>query len=214
MNRQPTNQPEAREDTGVNELVQGLSYFHPVSDEVAAYLKDHTVRCFAKKRELLLKEGAVCSYVYFIKKGVLRGFIQQGDKDITTWITAENELVTAIPSLNKQHPSREYIQAVEDCELLVMTYKDLEVLYEKHVEFNIVGRKLLQKYYEDAEERAFVVRLTKAEDRYQHFLNKYEHLANRIPIKHIASFLGITQETLSRVRQKGVTAGKRLPGNR
>lgn len=206
MNNKPITQTE---DTGVNALVQGLSYFHPVSDAVKEYFKRHTILYTAKKRELLLKEGAVCNYVYFIKKGVLRGFIQQGDKDITTWITAENELVTAIPSLNKQHPSREYIQAVEDCELLAMSYKDLEVLYEKYVEFNIVGRKLLQKYYEDAEERAFVVRLTKAEDRYQYFLHKYEHLANRIPIKCIASFLGITQETLSRVRQKGVAARKK-----
>lgn len=204
-----TNQHRIVEITSVNDLVNGLSYFHPVNDEIREYFERHTIFCTAKKRELILREGAVCNYVYFIKKGILRGFIQQGDKDITTWITAEKELVTAIPSLNKQLPSRECIQAVEDCELLAMTYKDLEILYEKHMEFNIVGRKLLQKYYEDAEERAFVVRLTKAEDRYRYFLKKYEHLANRIPVKDIASFLGITKETLSRVRQKA--AGKSMP---
>src|ERR1700755_3551095 len=118
---QPADQQqEIAESTGINNLVNGLSYFHPVSNEVKEYFERHTIPYTAKKRELLLKVGAVCNYVYFIKKGILRGFIQEGDKDITTWITAENELVTAIPSLNKQSPSREYIQAVEDCELLAI----------------------------------------------------------------------------------------------
>lgn len=190
------------ENTGITALIQGLSYFHPVSEEVREYFEQHTFPCTVKKNELLLKAGAICNYIYFIKEGILRGFIREGEKDITTWITAENELVTAIPSLNKQCPSREYIQAVEDCELLAMSYADLETLYEVHWEFNIVGRKLLQKYYEDAEGRAFVVRLTTAETKYNYFLKNYQHLAYRVPVKHIASFLGITKETLSRVRQK------------
>jgi CRP-like cAMP-binding protein len=94
------------------------------------------------------------------------------------------------------------MQAIENCEMLALTYSDFQDLYIKFPEFNIVARKLLQKYYQDAERRAFIARVTKAEKKYRLFLTRYGHLANRIPLKYIASFLGITLETLSRVRKK------------
>jgi len=79
---------------------------------------------------------------------------------------------------------------------------DLENLYLQFPEFNIVTRKLLERYYQDAEGRAFIARLTNAENKYTQFLAKYGHLSNRIPLKYIASFLGMTLETLSRVRKR------------
>lgn len=78
----------------------------------------------------------------------------------------------------------------------------MQELYNQYPEFNITGRKILQHYYRDAEARAYIVRLTSAEKKYNHFIEKYNHLANRIPLKYIASYLGITIETLSRVRKK------------
>lgn len=208
MDQQRVNQARIEENTAASELVRGLGYFHPITPGVAQFLQEYTIPVTARKKELLLKAGTICKYIYFIRKGTLRGFIKQGHKDVTTWITAENELVTAIPSLNKECPAREYIQAIEDCELIALSYEDLELLYKEHPEFNITIRKLLQKYYEDAEGRAFVVRLTKAEDKYNYFLDKYQHLAHRIPLKYVASFLGMTQETLSRVRKKAMKTKK------
>jgi CRP-like cAMP-binding protein len=149
-----------------------------------------------------LKAGEICDHIYFIKKGAVRGFIRDGAKDITTWITAENEIVSSISSLDMKEPAQENMQAIENCELLALTYSDFQDLYIKFPEFNILARKLLQKYYQDAERRAFIARVTKAEKKYRLFLIRYGHLANRIPLKYIASFLGITLETLSRVRKK------------
>ena len=154
------------------------------------------------KGDLLLAAGQVCEHIYFIKKGSVRGFIKEGDKDITTWITAENELVTSIYGLSKKRPALENMQALEDCEMLTLTLADLENLYLQFPEFNIVTRKLLERYYQDAEGRAFIARLTNAENKYTQFLAKYGHLSNRIPLKYIASFLGMTLETLSRVRKR------------
>ena len=96
----------------------------------------------------------------------------------------------------------ENMQAIENCELLALTWSDFQNLYIRFPEFNTVARKLLQKYYQDAEGRAFIARITNAENKYRLFLTSYGHLANRIPLKYIASFLGITLETLSRVRKK------------
>ena len=166
------------------------------------YLKEHITGMSVKKRKLLLKEGAFCEHVYFIVKGAVRGFTREGQKDITTWITVENELVSSILTLSSQKPSVENIQVLENTDLLVMSVDAMETMYTEMPEFNVVARKLLERYYADAERRAFIARLTKAENKYRHFLLHHEPLSNRIPLKYIASYLGMTLETLSRVRKK------------
>jgi CRP-like cAMP-binding protein len=183
-------------------LIAALSSFYPLSTEVEDYLQNHTMPFSFRRGKLLLKAGEVCRYVYFIKKGAVRGFIKENHRDITTWITAENEMVTSISGLDSDEPAIQNMQTIEDCEMLAITYADLKELYIKHPEFNVVSRKLLQQYYRDAEGRAFIARLTNAENKYKYFLATYSHLVNRIPLKYIASFLGITLETLSRIRKK------------
>jgi len=183
-------------------VIETLNYFYPLSEGIKDYFRKHTYSCSFRKGKLLLKAGEVCEHIYFIKKGAVRGFIKDGTKDITTWITAENEVVSSISSLDIREPAQENMQAIENCEMLALTYSDFQDLYIKFPEFNIVARKLLQKYYQDAERHAFIARVTKAEKKYRLFLTRYGHLANRIPLKYIASFLGITLETLSRVRKK------------
>ena len=186
----------------ISSVIETLNYFYPLSEGIKDYFRKHTYSCSFRKGKLLLKAGEVCEHIYFIKKGAVRGFIKDGTKDITTWITAENEVVSSISSLDIREPAQENMQAIENCEMLALTYSDFQDLYIKFPEFNIVARKLLQKYYQDAERRAFIARVTKAEKKYRLFLTRYGHLANRIPLKYIASFLGITLETLSRVRKK------------
>jgi len=186
----------------ISSVIDTLNYFYPLSDGIKDYIRKHSYTCSFRKGKLLLKAGEICEHIYFIKKGAVRGFIKDGTKDITTWITAENEVVSSISSLDVREPAQENMQAIENCELLALTYADFQDIYIKFPEFNILARKLLQKYYQDAERRAFIARVTKAEKKYRLFLTRYGHLANRIPLKYIASFLGITLETLSRVRKK------------
>jgi CRP-like cAMP-binding protein len=179
-----------------------LNQLYPLSPEAQQYLRDHITPCTVAKRKLLLKEGMICEHIYFIVKGALRGFTREGAKDITTWITIENELVSSILSLDEQVKAIENIQALEKCELLSLTLAELETMYERFPECNILARKILQHYYADAEQRAFIARLTKAENKYRYFLKRHPALSNRIPLKYIASFLGVTLETLSRIRKR------------
>jgi CRP-like cAMP-binding protein len=187
---------------GILTLINTLNYFHPLTKGIEEFLEKNTYPCSFAKGKLLLKTGQLCENIYFILKGAVRGFIKEGQKDITTWITAENELVTSISSLDKKQPALENMQAIEDCEMLAISYANLQILYDKFPEFNIVIRKLLQQYYQDAEKRAFIARLTNAESKYRYFISNHSNLVNRIPLKYVASFLGITLETLSRVRKK------------
>lgn len=187
---------------GLSPLAAFVNFIHPVSEEVTRYINQHSFSLPAERGDYLLKAGEICNHLYFIRKGAIRGYIKEGSKEITTWITAENEMVTSIRGLSLQQPSLENIQAIEHCDLVAAPFDALQYLYEHHIEMNIVGRKILEQYYRDAEERAFISRIPNAARRYQHFLETKSNLANRIPLKYIASYLGITIETLSRIRSK------------
>src|SRR6187402_2370171 len=164
----------------ISSVITTLDHFYPLSEGIKDYFKNHSYACSFRKGKLLLKAGEICEHIYFIKKGAVRGFIKEGKKDITTWITAENEVVSSISALDARAPAIENMQAIENCELIALTYSHFQDLYIKFPEFNIVARKVLQKYYQDAEGRAFIARLTNAEKKYRLFITMYGHLANRI----------------------------------
>jgi CRP-like cAMP-binding protein len=175
---------------------------YPITNETAKAMDEYSFFCSIPKGKTILKAGEICPYVFIVCKGALRGFVKDGNKDITSWITVDNEMVSSISSFFMQLPSFENIQAIEACELIGLSYHHLEMIYTRFPEMNIVGRKLLEKYYRDAEERAYISRLSNAADKYNHLLNTKPNLINRIPQKYIASFLGIRIETLSRLRSK------------
>lgn len=184
------------------ELVNILNQFSPLSEGAKTFLLSSVQFLKVGKGNLLLKADTVCQKFYFIAKGLVRGFVLQNEKEITTWINCEGEIVSSISGLTNQIPSFENIQTLEDCELLVLEVSDLDRLYKEHPEFNTTGRILLQRYYADADSRAILARLSNAEAKYKYFLMSTPHLANRAKLKYIASYLGIKQETLSRIRKK------------
>lgn len=186
----------------IDSLANWLSNFYALQEPVLNFLRKNITLVSFKTGDLILKAGEHCNDVYFIKTGVIRGFVVDGKKEITTWISSDNELITSISSFGIDEPAIENLQALEPCEMLLISNNSMNVLYEIFPEFNIISRKLLEQYYRDAEKRALVVRLTNAETKYRFFLDHYPHLSNRIQLQYIASFLGITMETLSRVRRK------------
>lgn len=189
-------------------LLQLFNYLYPISKETGDFITENTFPVKLKKGQSLQQAGNICASIYFIKKGAVRGFIIDEGKDITTWISVENEVVASIYSFVKQVPSIENMQAIEDCELIRMDQVDLERLYAISPDFNIAARRVYERYYVDSEVRALTVRLSNADKKYEFFLETYGHLSNRIPLTYIASFLGMNLETLSRVRAKLKTAKK------
>jgi CRP-like cAMP-binding protein len=183
-------------------IVTVAKVLNPISADAQAYVNQKSFAHRLRKNEMLFTPGEVCSHLYFVRKGILRGYVKDGIKDITTWITGEGEFVSAIASFQLQQITAENVQAIEDCELTGLHYDDLQYLYENFPEANIVGRKIYEKYYRDAEERAFIARLTEATSKYKHFIATKSQLLNRVPLKFIASYLGMTLETLSRIRSK------------
>jgi CRP-like cAMP-binding protein len=202
VNQPATGQWMSKPETKESPFVTLARTIHSISTGAEEYANQNSFPRRLRKGELLVTAGEVCSAIYFVKKGILRGYVKEGVKDITTWITGEMELVSSISSFDLQIPAVENIQAIEDCDLIGLTYENMEYLYDNFPEVNIVGRKILQKYYRDAEERAYIARLTEATSKYKRFIATKSDMLNRVPLKFIASYLGMTLETLSRIRSK------------
>jgi CRP-like cAMP-binding protein len=186
----------------VQVFVSVINKIYPVSPGAIDYVKQKAGIVQIGKGSLLVNSGDHCDHLFFVCRGVLRGYVKQNNKDITTWITPELEMVTSISSFFKQVPSIENIEALEDCVLVAIHRNDMHHLYEKYPEVNILVRIILERYYQDAEERAYISRLTDATAKYNRFISTQSMLLNRIPLKYIASYLGMTLETLSRIRSR------------
>jgi len=183
-------------------IVAYLNTIAPLSKEVVKEFDANTWPLQIEKRKLLLKPGSIADHLYFIVKGVIQGFIKEDGRQITTWINEENEIVGSIRTLGSNEPCREYLQALEDCELITLPIAFTEYIFEKYPETNFIGRRLWEYNYMGAEERAYICRISSAEKKYQHFLKAHPNLVNRISLKYVASYLGMTLETLSRVRSR------------
>jgi CRP-like cAMP-binding protein len=184
----------------VRQLSGLLHAFEMESPLVERFLQEYCVLLQPRRGELLIRKGDICDQYFFIIKGVLRGYTDYAGSQITTWISVENDLVTSIYSLADQQPVFENIEALEQSSVLMLKAVHMEQLYELYPALNKTARLLLSRYYRDAEMRAFMARIPDAASKYLFFINRYPHLANTIPIKYIASYLGIRQETLSRIR--------------
>lgn len=183
-------------------LVSIFKKFHPLNDEIEKRINQHTFPISYKKNKFLVSPVDRNKFLFLIIKGVVRGFIKDGNNEITTWIAKENEIVGTIRNLWIDGDSDEYLQALEDVDLVAIPHVLSDYLYENFPEANIVGRKMMELYYRSAEERAYLCRISSAEKRYKRFLLSFPDLINRVSLKYIASFLAIRLETLSRIRAK------------
>jgi len=190
-------------------LLQLFDSFHPVGKGVENYLLKNMYYSHIPKGGYLVRTGEICDSLAFITRGVMRSFIEEDGKEVTTRFGREYELVTTLDSFILHTPTLENIQAVEDCEFVAISSASLNKLYQKYPSFNIIGRKLMESYYIYAEKRAYITRLRDAEKKYELFLQYFSSFANRIQLTYIASFLGITIETLSRVRAKASARKKK-----
>jgi CRP-like cAMP-binding protein len=154
------------------------------------------------KEEYLLTPGQVCKELLYLVKGNCRIFyLDRQGKEITTWIAFQDTHTTELASFLTQQPTQFYVQALTDCQLAAITYQDLEQLYRSLPKFGEFGRKIAEEVVVGAINRVVSFQLESAQQRYQRLLKRSEYL-NQIPLKHLASFLGITDTSLSRLRKK------------
>lgn len=180
-----------------------FSQFHPLSQALKDAIVDHSKLIEVPKKELLLSEGEKSDKIYFIVKGAVRiYYLNKDGQEKNTWFLFENELVVSVHSFFASQASFEYIKTMEDCSLIVLSRKKLEQLYEKFLSFNIIGRKLTELYYIRNEAQANSLRMHAAKERYGQLIAAHPQILQRVSLGHIASYLGISAETLSRIRSQ------------
>ena len=155
-----------------------------------------------KKGDLLLRQNEICRKSYLLIDGIARKFYLNDDKEITTELYFENDLAVSFDSYTLQQPSREFIEALTDVTVSITHYQafqDAKVIYPKLLTLDL----MLAEYYGMwVENRLFQFHTMTATERYLEILNKSPHIVQTIPLTIIASYLGISLETLSRIRAK------------
>jgi len=143
---------------------------------------------------------SVCNHLYLIEKGIARAFYYKDGKDITAHFAVENGTITAIDSFIQRKKSRYNIEVLEDSEIISISHEDLQNLLKEKPAYEKYTRMFLEQIYIDLAERVEDLLFHNAKERYDKLVEKTPDLLQRVHLKHIASFIGITQETLSRIR--------------
>lgn len=157
----------------------------------------------AAKDEVLIESGKVCRYFYFVIKGCIKAFfIDSNGHETIRYVAFENQFISSIHSFIKQTPSNEYIYSVEPSELLFISYTDFKSVLSTSSLFKDFYIKILERTYMNNHWRIETLLRLDAKNRYEFLLKNNIQLVQRLSNKNLSSFLGITQESLSRIKAK------------
>lgn len=170
------------------ELELVLSHFHPLK---------------VKKNEVLVSQGQISQRVHFINSGCLRFyFTNEQGQEATRYLAFENNFATALCSFISGKPSDEYLQALENSEILYISQHDFNILLNNLPVWEKFYRHYLEKAYVNNSNKLLSLLTLDATERYRQLLRQNPKIVQRLPNKMVASYLNITQETLSRIKSK------------
>jgi CRP-like cAMP-binding protein len=156
-----------------------------------------------KKKKNLLSQGDVCNHIYFLTNGFFRMFyVDLEGNEINTRFTAENNFMVDYQSFLTQQPSQYYWQAMQDSTLIAFTFQNVQKLYDASPIWQKFGRLVAERVYMQVNERVEMLQFMTPEQRYMHLIRTRRELFNQISQFHMASYLGIKPESLSRLRKR------------
>ena len=180
-----------------------LNNISPISDQEFELYSQYFKRRTLPKNKYFVMEGEICQEIAFIKKGTLRAYyLNKKSEEVTSCFCSQNKLATSYKSLVSRQPSELSIQAIENTELLVIDYSDLKNLYQQSVTWLNIGRIIAERQYLVMEQYASVLCNETAKEKYLRMLKEQPSIVNKASIHDIASYLGITRRTLSRIRKE------------
>ncbi|RYY39615.1 MAG: Crp/Fnr family transcriptional regulator [Chitinophagaceae bacterium] len=183
-------------------LLHHVAAYHPLNEETRAAISDAFEPLTFAKGDYLVRAGQQCRHLYFLEEGALRGFYLLDGKEVTHWFALAEEFVTSFHSFSTGTVSVESIQLLESARLWAISKDKLTALLNDYPLLERVLRLAYERYYVRLEERFVNAQFRPAADRYRDLLDMQPELLQRIPLGYIASWLGISAETLSRIRGK------------
>lgn len=186
----------------MNEIRKFIENLSPMSDSDWEFFSSKLQEVKLKKNTPLLKIGEIENYVSFIAKGIVRLYIPKVEFDLTFGFVFDNEFITGYDSLLTQSPSKYQVETLTETILWRISKKDLQEVYEKTDSGNIIGRKMAEKMFLIKSKRELSLLSKTAEERYIDLFSDRPILLQQISLKHIASYIGVTPQALSRIRKR------------
>lgn len=184
-------------------LIQFIRSVLPMSIGKAELIVEKFKERETGRNEYLLKEGAVCHESHIIEEGIIRSYIFDLEgNEVTTAFYSHNMFASDLLSFFKRIPSKENIQALTDCQTWYITYDDMQESFHAIPEFREFGRQNIINQYGILKQRMLSMLQQTAEQRYGDLINSNPEILQYAPLKNIATYLGITDTSLSRIRKE------------
>lgn len=186
--------------SAMKNIIAKIKEYYPVCDEALQEMTGSMTLMRCPRNTMLVRSGSVDRNVYFIEKGVARSIFHKDGKETTTWFSMEGDITFEMLSLYHNEPSVESVETLTECEIYVIPIEKLNLLYAKYIDISNWGRVIHQEC-NVLLSLVFVERLQMSpKERYEMFLQHYPGLLNRVKLKYVAEFLGVSIYTLSRIR--------------
>lgn len=186
----------------MNELLDYIKSYISISEATEKSIKQCAHELTLERGALIAEEGKTCKTIYFLVSGAARTYLYLKGKDITHWIYLENSLITSWHSYLLKKPSKEYIELTEDAKVVAISYEDWHKLYDEFPEMNKFSRLILEEQLAVLDDFYKGYYFLSAKEKYELLISWYPEITQRVNLGYIASMLGISQETLSRIRGK------------
>lgn len=186
----------------MKEIRKFIETIYPINNSDWNYFSNKLEKINLKKKSILLDVGHVEGNLYFISKGIVRQFIPKDENDITFGFLFENEFVTAYDSFLTQKPSLYSLETLTEVTLWRISKESLEDVFDNTLSGNIIGRKMAEEMFLIKSKRELSFLSKTAEERYLDLFKERPELLKLIPLKQIASYIGVTPQGLSRIRKR------------
>ncbi len=186
----------------MEEIKTFIDSIHPMSDSDWELFSSKLHKEQLNKNSNLIKIGEVENYLSFISEGIVRFYIPQAENDLTFGFLFENQFVTAYDSFITQSPSHYQIETLTKTTLWRISFKDLQEVYKETTSGNIIGRRMAENMFLIKSKREISLLNKTAEERYLDLFLERPKLLKQIPLKYIASYIGVTPQALSRIRKR------------
>ena len=184
----------------IMDLLEAIQSICPINEEIARAVLEVTKRRTLPKGTILLTEGQSSNEVYFIEKGLIRAFYFKNNREVTSWIAEEGRFIWPLPSYLLRRPSGENIQALESTTITYVGNQDLEGLKSQHKALRDIECRVMERYIIMYDIRVKILLIPKAEERLKVYVRMFPEVHRRVPLRYIATYLGIDPATLSRIR--------------
>lgn len=186
----------------MDNFFQTVSHFTNLSAHSKEKITERLKRLEFPKGHILLRQDTICNHLYFVNSGLVRTFYLKDGKDVTDWFSAENSFACSPVSFINRQPDMRSIELLEPSILYSIHYNDMEHLCSKHHDIETFFRRLVNFTFVQLLQRVDALHFSTALQRYKSLMATHPTIIQRVPLGMVASYLGITQETLSRIRSQ------------